>query len=406
MTVYLDVQYIVYPNGQATLKRKSYFALDERGVLADLTNQGAQPLSIRRKRIRWYQRQYISADYKQSFLRALAFLCETGETPGAALEALINRESDTAYRAEFQPAHEVLQRGSQSFMEAMKRLDMYSNGVLAIIEAGEKAKDLRTAVQTAIKFMTDRAKLWRMSLSAAAWVAFDLFTALSTVIGIQYQLLPMISDSINSVDNAQARLSLLDSIARAYIINGTLMWVSIVATAGVAFVALSQFFRTGKWLKQFSGYAERMPVVRQYLENGALYSTFSIVAQMTAAGMPFNDTLRIAISSSSVRSVKEFWTQVEERLLNGSTSAEAMMSKLLTVAERLVIGAHKDFDQLQVIAATIATTRQEATDRALKRIITWAMILTVGYSTLAAVNALWVVWLQSQGLNVTLDSIK
>lgn len=383
---------------------RDFFLPDPKSVREEIANLGGITLSIRERKPAWWEREYISPKYKRSFLRSMSFHVQSGMSPGRALWIVIEGESDRKKRIELEPALEVLRRGG-GFITALKELRMFDRSVIAILSAGERIGALKEVIESALQHLEEKGKSWKMLTAAVGWLWFDISSAVSTVIGVQYGYLPWLET--NGVDTKDAKVlaKFHSALQTAYFINGFLILVSVVLCAAGVFIAASLVVRSGKIEEICSAAIRRMPLIKTFIENTSMAETFGIVGRMLKGRVQFDEAVRVATEATPVKHVQQLWRQALERVMKGDTIDRAFRNPIMTRSELIEIGAHQNGEQLAAMFLNISQERGEAAKRGLRQIVVGGIVFVILFTFLAAGSAMWVLWVQNEGLTSTLEGI-
>lgn len=384
--------------------QQDFFLPDAKSVREEIANLGGIPLTIKERKPAWYEREYISAKFKRSFLRGMSFHVQSGMSPGRALWIVIEGESDRKKRIELEPALEVLRRGG-GFITALKELRMFDRSVIAILSAGERIGALKEVIESALQHLEEKGKSWKMLTAAVGWLWFDISTSISTVIGVQYGYLPWLES--NGIDTKDPKLlaKFKSALDTAYFINGFLLLIAVLMCFAGVFIAASLVIRSGKLEEISSAVVRKLPIIKTFIENTAMAETFGIVGRMLKGRVQFDEAVRVAIESTPVKHVQALWRQALERIMKGDTVDRAFRNPIMTRSELIEIGAHQNGEQLAAMFMNIAHERGDAAKRGLRQIVVGGVAFVILYTFLAAGAAMWVLWVQNEGLTSSLQGI-
>lgn len=385
-------------------KKQDFFLPTERAVRQEILKMGYTPLSIRRREVAWWQREYISKTHKIKILSSVAFHIEAGMSAGKALSLVIDGEQDATKRVDYEPALEVLRRGGQ-FSEAIEQLQLYDRSVVAMLRAGERVGQLARVVRTAVKHMEAKRNSWKVLGATLGWLSFDMFSSISSVIGTQVYFLPWLEKNGIESKDAAAVQKFHDSVHLAYWLNGTLLAILILATLAIVFLGAGYTFGRGKFRDQVEGVIIRIPFLRSFLFDGALSDTFGIVGRMIQGYSHFAEAAQTAADATYLPGVRKYWETVVARIYDGFGIAQAMRSPLLTRAEQIELEAHHNSEQLALVLLAISEERDDLAKQGTRRIVMFATASMVLFSVLTTVIGIWLLIVQGGGMDATLSSL-
>jgi len=404
MATFYTAKYLVRIGSEQRVQERDFFLPNPQSVRQEIAEMGGQPLTIHKKTVKWWQREYISGSYKLAFLRGVGFHVNAGMSPGKALWIVIESEDDTKKRLELEPALEVLKRGG-GFMKALDELRMFDRGTLAIISAGERIGSLADVMNSAISHLEEKGKIWKILLAAIGWMWFDLGMAISSVFGVQYGYLPYVEEQGIQTKDKALEAEFYSTVETAYFINGALIFIAFAAIIMGVFVFFTIIGARGKLEEVSQAATAHLPIVRPFLENSALAETFGIVGRMVEGRVQFAEAARVAAEATPYAPVRNFWQSVLERVLRGDTIDRAMRSPLLSKGELIELGAHQNATQLAAMILNIANARAEEAKRGLKALIMGSVMFTIFFTFFSAATAMWVLWVQNKGVTASLDSL-
>lgn len=404
MSGFYTAKYLLQHGNNIEEVERDFFLPDVQSVRREIINLGGTPLTIRERKMKWWQREFISRKYKVGFLRSLAFHVSAGMSPGKALWLVIESEKNSRKRFELEPALEILKRGG-GFTTALKELRMFDRGTIAILSSGEHTGSLKDVVGSAVSHMEEKGKAWKMFTAALGWLWFDIGTAFSSVFGVQFFALPWLEQNGISSGDPEAIQKFHSAINTAYFINSVLLAFALFIVVFGAGVAISYVVNKHRSDHFASRLVSKMPLIKNFLANTGIAETFGIVGRMLEGKVNFDEAARVAENATPAAPIRKFWRTTIERLEHGDTIDKAMRSPLLTRSEALQISAHQNSDQLAQLYLNIAEERTQASKRNLQTIIVGGIAATILYTFLAASSALWVVWVQNTGVNSSIEAI-
>lgn len=404
MSGFFTARFFLHQGASIQQMERDFFLPDMASVRREIVNLGGVPLTIKERKLQWYQREFISRKYKVGFLRSLAFHVSAGMSPGKALSLVIESERSSRKRFELEPALEILKRGG-GFTTALKELHMFDRGTIAILSAGEYTGSLKDVISSAVSHMEEKGKAWKMFTAALGWLWFDIGTAFSSVFGVQFFALPWLEQNGVSAASPEAIAKFKHALATSYIINSVLLIIALIAVVGGAIIAVSYLMNKHK-ADHFAGrVVSKIPLIKNFIENSGIAETFGIVGRMLEGKVKFSEAVKVAENATPAAPIRKFWQTTLQRIEHGDTIDKAMRSTILTRSESLQISAHQNSDQLSRLFLNIGEDRTASAKRNLQTIIVGGIAATILYTFLAAASALWVVWVQNSGVNASIEAI-
>lgn len=393
----------VYLDNLKHEKKSDFFLPNERAVRTAIVMNDWVPLRIREKKVFWYQREWINRDYKIRFLRAVSFHCEAGLSPGKALFLVIEGETHSEKRLELEPALEVLNRGG-AFSDALLQLKMFDKAIIAMLKAGEKTGTIKHSIEAAVSYLEARKSIWKTLASALGILSFDIFSAVSMVIGMQFTFLPWLEKNGLATDNPEAVEKFSSSLKIAYTVNGFLLGIAVLAVLGGALAVLFIFIKKGAIKDIFENTMSKLPLLRSVMFDGSLSDTFYITGKTMKGNVPFSVAIETAAEATSLPMIVRLWTDAKERILKGIPIHRALDSKLLTKAEKLELEAHQNNKQLSELFISMADERGYTYRKGMRKLVIFVTIATVVYTAIVVLVGLKVLWVQNEGFMESLKS--
>lgn len=369
---------------------------NERSVVDEICKEGGSPLEIRKYVKTFLNTEVITKRYRIMFLQALAFNAEAGMSAGKALEVVIRNEPNVAKQLELAPGVDVLNKGG-SFSDALDAISLFDQITISILLAGERTGALKEALASAVAHYDDKNATSKTIFGMIGLVVFDLFTVVSTSLGVQFVLIPTMEKAgIDSKDPL-----VIEEFARqiqlGYLMNGTLLAIAVLI---VIATTVFTYFLTSKTVsplkERFEKILRGVPLVSNFLTHTAISDTFAISATMLEGGCRFPAAVELAAGATGYPPVRHFWEHVKKQLMLGSMVAHAMKHKPITDIEYMIIASHRSSKQLTKVFRDIAKERaSQAADAAktLNRVIIGG---SVAYATASVLIYLWLLVVQNK----------
>lgn len=373
---------------------------DELAIIAEVQHNGwvALKLSLIKPANKYFD--HLSREYKQEFLAAILYNMTSGMSAGKALQSIIESETG-AIRERLDLSMRVISRGG-TFSEAVAAAGFFDDTTLAIIDAGERTGSTRQAIETAIEHYKSWSAGMKAVLGLAGFVAFDFFTAFTTVIGVRWQLLPMLAESGIKTEDPEKQQAFQDGIANAYLMNDVLFYLAVICMLMV-FAAMPILIADNpapkKWLKH---QLNKVPFLADALRHSAVATSMKVASSLLCGGVSFFKALAIVQRGSKHEDVEAYWSLVTRRVEGGIPVGRAMKTALLDGTEQVSIAAHSNQQQLGQILERMSVRRAAQGQKAAKKFTYLAIGVTMLYILASIGVALWVMKIQNSALTAGL----
>jgi type II secretory pathway component PulF len=141
-----------------------------------------------------------------------------------------------------------------------------------------------------------------------------------------------------------------------------------------------------------------IPQLGQVIMHTAVANSFKVAASLLEGGVHLTVAMSIAVKSTRVPRVIDYWETAMRRSDTGDSVAGALMQPLLDNADRVLISAHKESSDLAESFNNIAAKRLDRSKSAAKK---FSYLLFIGmaiYSLVAVAASLYVVYIQNSAL--------
>jgi type II secretory pathway component PulF len=367
----------------------------DKAIVSQIRQLGGLPIDVQLVKPRLAIFTPVTRGYKDQFLTAVSFNSAT-MSAAKALEAVIMSDQ-SAMREIMNPALAIIQRGG-SFMEAMEALGIFDESTIAILEAGERMGQLRTAIATAVEHLRNRQSTNKIMMGMVTLAGFEVSMAVSSLLANRYGMLPKMEQNIPTDMPPDKVKDLLAAIHFGIVTNDIMIWgtgiLIVVALLGwYAYFDKDQNFR--KWVDDK---VMLIPALSGAILHAAVANSFRIAASLVAGGVKYTTALEIARNSTRVPRVRDFWKEALTRSDAGDSVAATLNQPLLDNSDRLVIGAHSDRHVLAKSMTVIAEKREMFAKVAAKRFGILLFMAMLVYTVGAVVVSLYVMWIQNASL--------
>lgn len=371
-------------------------AVDEMEAARDVTVIGGVPVKVTRakKPLPFFDR--VPREYKQEFLQAVLYNISSGMSAGRALRTTIENENGKT-RERLDIALRILDRGG-SLAEAIRSLGFFDEATVAIVDAGERTGSVRQSIETAI----DHYKSWAAGLKAlfgiAGFIGFDFFSAITTVVAVRWQMLPMIRDSGIKTEDAKKIKEFNDSLDNAFLLNDILVALAVIC--GIVIVVtflllIADNEGPKRWIKR---QIDRLPYLSSALRDAAISSSMRIAASLLRGGVQFASALEIIKKSSTNIVVRDYWLGVSRKIESGMGVGKALSSPMLTGSELISLMAHSNQLQLGDVLGRISDQRMINSQKDTRKFGFLSIGVTLLYIIASVGVALWAMLIQNSSM--------
>ncbi len=377
---------------------ESFYLPSEEDVRTAITKKGGYVLSIRPHQRSPLERLLARSSWWQvQLLRGIMFR-SMSTSPGVALWKLIQAETNPKRQNILAPAREALARGL-GVIDALKALNIFDKGTIAILAASERANKLAEGIPHAIHSITQKKKNARAIMGTLGWLGFDLITILQSLFWGKDMVLGWFRGNApqkagesekynNVVDNLELTWDIL--IWSAFAIGGFMVWAVI-----------SYWLNRGKSDWPTARIVRKIPLIGAYLRDLGFSDSMVACARMLRGLVPINHALAQAGQATNSPEVARYWDATNEDLSRGISLGAAMDREPLTRSERLELASLSDLDQVATIMESVAEMRAQSAKTKHSLIVWLAFALTGVYLAIAFGSAIYALTV----MNMSMDSM-
>jgi type II secretory pathway component PulF len=392
------------PNATPDRKAKGYFrhqsiitASSKKEIVRDIVAKTAIPVLIKEiKPGNWLFGGKADKGFRQQFLLSLIFSVDGGTSPGRALESAIEMETGPM-RERLNIALDALRQGN-SFLVALRAVQLFDSTTMAILEAGEETGTLRQALSTAAEHLNKGNEAKKLILGAIAWTALDVFFAVSSIISTRTGLIPYIREQSSGTPKEAAEMG--HSLDTATTLNDILIGVTLVLALALTAAVAGYFSDDESFRQRIDAILLKTPIVRDLMSHTAIAGTCGVMASLLRGGVTFIPATMIAERGTRMMSVVNYWKLARNRVETGESPAAATAVEPFTDTEKMILRSHKDSSQLAKAYQLIGQERDELSKVASRRFARWAFLGSLAYSMLGVLLVLYVVYLQDQSTTI------
>ena len=367
-------------------------------VRAAITKKGGYVLSIRSYSRSPLERILARSTWWQvQLLRGIQFR-STSTSPGVALWKIIQAETNPRRQNILAPAREALARGL-SVIDALKALNIFDHGTLAILAGSERANRLAEGIPHAIQSITQKRKNTRAIVGTMSWLAFDVFSIVSSLWAAKDMVLGWFRD--NKPSEAEEREQFDYVVNNLELTWDILIWTAVASGAFMGWAVISFWLNRGKKDWPTARVVRRIPLIGSYLRDLAFADSMVAAARMIQGRVPIDDTLEQSADASASPDVAAYWRAASTDLGRGVGLGPALDRPPLTRAERLEIAGLSDLGQVATVMGSIAEMRSASAKTRHKLIVWIAFALTGVFLAIAFGSAIYALTV----MNMSMDSM-
>lgn len=366
---------------RAAIAKKGGFALHIRP-------HSRSPIERLLARSTWWQVQ---------LLRGIQFR-STSTSPGVALWKIIQAETNPRRQNILAPAREALARGL-GVIDALKALNIFDHGTLAILAGSERANRLIEGIPHAIHSITQKKKNARAIMGTMGWLAFDVFSIVTSLWSGKDMVLGWFRD--NPPTNPEELEKFERVVGNLELTWDVLIWSSVGSGAFMAWCVFSYWVNRGKKDWPTARIVRSIPLIGGYMRDLAFADSMSAASRMLRGLVPISDTLAQSAEASAAPDVALYWETSLLDLSRGVSLGSALDREPLRRNERLELASLSDLDQVATVMESISEMRAQAAKTKHSMIVWLAFALTGVFLVIAFGSAIYALTV----MNMSMDSM-
>ncbi len=367
-------------------------------VRAVITKKGGYVLTIRPYSRSPLERLLARSTWWQvQLLRGIQFR-STSASPGVALWKIIQAETNPRRQNILAPAREALARGL-GVIDALKALNIFDHGTLAILAGSERANRLVDGIPHAIQSITQKRKNTRAIVGTMSWLGFDVFSIVTSLWAGKDMVLGWFRES--PPDDPADKEKFETVVNNLELTWDILIWSSVASGVFMFWCVFSFWINRGKKDWPTARVVRKIPLIGSYLRDLAFADSMLAAARMLRGRVPIDDTLQQSADASASPDVAAYWEKSSYNLGRGLGLGAALDQKPLTRAERLEIAGLSDLGQVATVMESIAEMRSASAKTRHKLIVWIAFLLTGVFLALAFGSAIYALTV----MNMSMDSM-
>ncbi len=385
------------PRGPQVMSEAVYLPT-EQDVRKFIRGKGGHVLLIReheRSAIeRWLAR---SSWWQVQLLRGIMFRA-TATSPGVAFWRLIQAENNPRRQNILSPAREALSRGL-GVIDALKALNIFDHGTLAILAASERSNKLAEGIPHAIQNITNKRKNRRKIVGMMAWLGFDIFTIVQGMFWGKDKIINWFRDNAPSDPEELEKYNSV--VGNLEILWAFLIWFAVAISVFFIWMILSYWHNRGKRDFLAARMTRKIPLINGYLRDLGFADSMAACARMLRGGVPITQALHQASEATTLPEISGYWIDTNEDLKRGVMLGAALDRKPLTRSERIELAGISDMSQVATVLESISEMRQQASKSKYSLIIWLAFGLSGLYLMIAFGSAIYALTV----MNMSMDSM-
>lgn len=377
---------------------ESYYLPAASDVRNEISKKGGYVLTIRpheRPALeRWLAR---SAWWQVQLLRGIQFR-STATSPGVALWRLIQAETDPRRQNILSPAREALSRGL-SVIDALKSLQIFDHGTIAILAASERSNKLIEGIPHAILNITQKRKNRRAIIGTMSWIGFDILTIVQGMFWGKEKIIGWFRSNMPTEPDKLAHYT--DIVNRLEFLWGFLTWFAVGMMGFLVWAVFSFWNNRGKKDWPTARMVRKIPLIGAYMRDLGFADSTSAAGRMLRSSVPIADVLSQASEASTLPDVSAYWLNARQELSRGLGLGAALDREPLTRSERMELGGVSDLSQIATVMESIADMRAQAAKTKHSLIVWLAFGLSGIFLVIAFGSAIYALTV----MNMSLDSM-
>ncbi|MGH1402670.1 MAG: type II secretion system F family protein [Alphaproteobacteria bacterium] len=358
------------------------------GYVLNIRPYSRSPLERLLARSTWWQVQ---------LLRGIQFRSNSA-SPGVALWKIIQAETNPRRQNILAPAREALARGL-GVIDALKALNIFDHGTLAILAGSERANRLAEGIPHAIQSITQKRKNSRAIIGTMSWLGFDVFSIVTSLWAGKDMVLGWFRE--NPPAEAAEREQFERVVNNLGLTWDILIWSSVACGVFMAWCVFSFWLNRGKQDWPTAKVVRKIPLIGSYLRDLAFSDSMMACGRMLRGKVPIDDALEQSADASASPDVAIYWRDASYHLGRGVGLGSALDRTPLKRSERLEIAGLSDLGQVATVMESIAEMRSAAAKTRHKFIVWIAFAITGVFLAIAFGSAIYALTV----MNMSMDSM-
>jgi type II secretory pathway component PulF len=378
--------------------QESFYLPTEDDVRAAVIDKGGYVLAIRPHERSPLERLLARSTWWQvQLLRGIMFR-STSTSPGVAFWKIIQAETSPMRQNILAPAREALARGL-GVIDALKALNIFDKGTIAILAASERANKLAEGIPHAIHSITQKKKNSRAIMGTMGWLGFDVVTIVQSLFWGQDMVLGWFQS--NAPENPAELEKYNRVVGQLELTWDVLIYTAFAIAAFMVWCIVSFYLNRGKNDWPTARIVRKIPLIGAYLRDLGFSDSMMACARMLRGLVPIDQALLQAGEATTSPEVAKYWDDTNTDLGRGVSLGAAMDRQPLTRGERLELATLSDLGQVATIMESIAEMRAQSAKTKHSLIVWLAFALTGFYLAIAFGSAIYALTV----MNMSMDSM-
>ena len=377
---------------------ESYYLPSTADVRAEINKRGGYVLTIRPQERPAYETWIARSGWWQvQLLRGIQFRA-TATSPGVALWRLIQAETNPRRQNILSPAREALSRGL-SIIDALKALNIFDHGTLAILSSSERSNKLHEGIPHAIQNITQKGKNRRAIIATMSWIGFDIFSIVQGMFWGKEKIIGWFKSNLPTEPDVLAHYLVV--VGRLENLWNFLTWLAVGMAVFMGWAIFSFWNNRGKRDWPTARVVRRIPLISGYLRDLGFADSTSAACRMLRGNVPIADVLSQASEASTLPEVSKYWITARDDLTRGLGLGSALDREPLTRNERMELAGISDLGQVATVMESISEMRAQGARTKHKMIVWMAFVGSGLYLVIAFGSAIFALTV----MNMSLDSM-
>jgi type II secretory pathway component PulF len=378
---------------------ESFFLPTEDDVRDEVSKKGGYVLSIRPHERSPIERLLARSTWWQiQLLRGIMFRSSSVSSPGVALWKIIEQERNPMRQNILAPAREALARGL-GVIDALRALNIFDHGTLAILAGSEKANKLQEGIPHAIHSITQKKKNSRAIMGTMGWLGFDVFTIVQSLFWGKDMVLGWFND--NKPTDPEKAAEYEQVVANLGLTWDILIWFAFSMGAFMVWCIISFFLNKGKTDWPTARIVRRIPLIGSYLRDLGFSDSMMAASRMLRGRVPINEALEQAAQSTTSPEVAQYWYAANADLARGISLGSVLDREPLNRNERMELASLSDLTQVATILESVSEMRSQTAKTKHSLIVWLAFALTGLFLVIAFGSAIFALSV----MNMSMDSM-
>lgn len=296
------------------------------------------------KKYPWTLRAFVSKEYKNEIFENLSTLIIAGVSVGEALKALEENENNTAKRYLINLIRIDIEDGEQLW-KSLKKYNLIAEYLVPILKIGEQSGNLPTQLELIVTQIKKSKELASKIRSASLYPGLILSIGLVVGTVISIFLLPQISGIYENLGVE------LNSLTQAIVDFGEYMENNYQVVVPLFFSSLFGIFYfifinpSTKYIGQYI--LLHTPVIKNIIKKVEMSRFGFLFGILQDSGFPIDKSLSLLSESTSFRTYKQIYEEMENNVLAGYNFQESFKNiknfdeYVSVYAKQLIITAEK-----------------------------------------------------------------